>query len=866
MALEKKYDFKKTEEGKYETWKSKGYFRAGDTSKARFSMVIPPPNVTGKLHIGHSIDNTIQDITCRYKKAKGFDVLYLPGVDHAGIATQAKVDAKLNAEGTNRFKIGREAFLKECYARKDSYSHIIHEQWAKMGIMVDYSRERFTLDEGCIKAVNKVFVDLYNEGLIYRGERIVNYDPVMKTALSNIEIVYKEDEGEFFYFKYPFTDDKTRFLTIATTRPETMFGDVCVVVNPKDKRYKDIIGKTVINPANGDALPVIGDEYVDISFGTGAMKCTPAHDPNDFIIGKKYGFKAPIIMNTDGTMTKECGKYSGMDRNECRKLLVKQIEEDGNLIKIEHIKHQVGHSERSDAVVEPILSKQWFIKMKPLADRVLKNQGSSADKVNFFPKRFEKVLKQWMSNCDDWCISRQLWWGHRIPVYYSKTTDKILVSAQKPTDMENWVQDEDVLDTWFSSALWPFETLGWPDETSDLKRYYPLDCMVTGYDIIFFWVARMVFQGLHFTDKAPFKDVIIHGIVRDSQGRKMSKSLGNGVDPIDVINEYGVDSLRYFLATTASPGQDMRFSEEKVKAANNYLNKIWNSARFILMNIPEDYKNHDIKDIDKKKLSLVDKYILTKLETVVKKITKAMDSYEYGIASNLLYNFVYDDYCSFYLEMSKVTLKDENTYKDGTYFTLLYTLKAILMMIYPFSPFISEEIYLNLPVHKESIMLEDYPEYKKDLVFASSIKKVEALKSAIEAIRQYKVNNSLAPNEALDISLKANFDFAPLSKYLARYSFAKSLSLIKEDKQGVSSIVLPDLTLFIEDSVNKDELKAKLNKDLEKVESELKRSEAMLNNEKFISKAPKQKVDLEKAKYEQYKAQYNEIKKKLENL
>lgn len=866
MALEKKYDFKKTEEGKYENWKSKGYFKAGDTSKVRFSMVIPPPNVTGKLHIGHSIDNTIQDITCRYKKAKGFDVLYLPGVDHAGIATQAKVDAKLNAEGTNRFKIGREAFLKECYAWKDSYSHIIHEQWAKMGIMVDYSRERFTLDEGCIKAVNKVFVDLYNEGLIYRGERIVNYDPVMKTALSNIEIIYKEDEGEFFYFKYPFTDDKTRFLTIATTRPETMFGDVCVVVNPKDKRYKDIIGKTVINPANGDPLPVIGDEYVDISFGTGAMKCTPAHDPNDFIIGKKYGFKAPVIMNTDGTMTKECGKYSGMNRNECRKLLVKQIEEDGNLIKIEHIKHQVGHSERSDAVVEPILSKQWFIKMKPLADRVLKNQTSSADKVNFFPKRFEKVLKQWMSNCDDWCISRQLWWGHRIPVYYSKTTDKILVSAQKPTDMENWVQDEDVLDTWFSSALWPFETLGWPDETSDLKRYYPLDCMVTGYDIIFFWVARMVFQGLHFTYKAPFKDVIIHGIVRDSQGRKMSKSLGNGVDPIDVINEYGVDSLRYFLATTASPGQDMRFSEEKVKAANNYLNKIWNSARFILMNIPEDYKNHELKDIDKKKLSLVDKYILTKLETVVKKITKAMDSYEYGIASNLLYNFVYDDYCSFYLEMSKVTLKDENTYKDGTYFTLLYTLKAILMMIYPFSPFISEEIYLNLPVHKESIMLEDYPEYKKDLVFASSIKKVEALKSAIEAIRQYKVNNSLAPNEALDISLKANFDFAPLSKYLARYSFAKSLSLIKEDKQGVSSIVLPDLTLFIEDSVNKDELKAKLNKDLEKVESELKRSEAMLNNEKFISKAPKQKVDLEKAKYEQYKAQYNEIKKKLENL
>ena len=866
MALDKKYDFRKTEEGKYETWKSKGYFRAGDVTKKRFSMVIPPPNVTGKLHIGHSIDNTIQDITCRYKKAKGFDVLYLPGVDHAGIATQAKVDAKLNKEGTNRFKIGREAFLKECYAWKDLYHHFIHEQWEKMGIMVDYSRERFTLDEGCIKAVNKVFVDLYNQGLIYRGERIVNYDPVMKTALSNIEIIYKEDDGDFFYFKYPFKNDKTRFLTIATTRPETMFGDVCVVVNPKDKRYKDIIGQMVINPANGEEIPVIADEYVDISFGTGAMKCTPAHDPNDFIIGKKYNLAHPIIMNTDGTMTNECGKYAGMDRNECRKALVKQIEEDGNLIKIEHIKHQVGHSERSDAVVEPILSKQWFIKMKPLAERVLKNQTSAKDKVNFFPKRFENVLKQWMSNCDDWCISRQLWWGHRIPVYYSKTTENILVSAQKPSDMENWVQDEDVLDTWFSSALWPFETLGWPDDTEDFKRYYPLDCMVTGYDIIFFWVARMVFQGLHFTDKAPFKDVIIHGIVRDSQGRKMSKSLGNGVDPIDVINQYGVDSLRYFLATTASPGQDMRYSEEKVKAANNYLNKIWNSARFILMNIPEDYKNIDPAKIDKKKLSLVDKYILTKLENVVKNITKAMDSYEYGIASNLLYNFVYDDYCSFYLEMSKVTLKDDSLYKEGTYFTLLYTLKAILMMIYPFSPFISEEIYLNLPVHKDSIMLESYPEFDKGFVFTSSLKKVEALKGAIEAIRQYKVNNSLAPNEALNLYVKASFNFEPLTKYLARYSFAKSLTLIKEDKDNTTSIVLANLTLFIDDSANREELKAKLTKDLEKIESEIKRSEALLTNQNFLAKAPKQKIDLEKEKFEQYKAQKEEIQRKIENL
>ena len=558
MALDKKYDFKAVEEGRYEIWKKAGYFTAGDKSKQKFSMVIPPPNVTGKLHIGHSIDNTIQDITCRYKKAKGYDVLYLPGVDHAGIATQAKVDAKLNKEGTDRFKIGRKAFLKECFAWKEAYTGTIHEQWAKMGIMVDYTRERFTLDDGCSKAVKKVFCDLYNEGLIYRGERIVNYDPVMQTALSNIEVVYSEDNGKFYYFKYRFSHDKKNFLTIATTRPETMFGDVCIVVNPKDKRYENIVGKAVINPANGEEIPVIADKYVDLNFGTGAMKCTPAHDPNDFIIGKTYNLPHPIIMNTNGTMCSNCGEFSGLDRMICRDKLVEKIKAEDNLVKIEEIKHQVGHSERSGAVVEPILSKQWFIKMKPLAERLLENQKTSG-KVNFFPPRFEKVLKQWMSNCDDWCISRQLWWGHQIPVYYHKTTNKVLVSDQEPQDMENWTQDEDVLDTWFSSALWPFETLGWPEETDDFKRYYPLDCMVTGYDIIFFWVSRMIFQGLHFTNVAPFKDVIIHGLVRDSNGKKMSKSAGNGVDPIDVINKYGVDSLRYFLASTASPGLDMRY-------------------------------------------------------------------------------------------------------------------------------------------------------------------------------------------------------------------------------------------------------------------------------------------------------------------
>ena len=643
-----------------------------------------------------------------------------------------------------------------------------------------------------------------------------------------------------------------------------MFGDVCVVVNPKDERYKKYIGKKVINPANGDELPIIGDEYVDINFGTGAMKCTPAHAPNDFIIVKKYGFPHPVIMNTDGTMTKECGIYASMSREECRKLLVENIEKDGNLIKIEKIKHQVGHSERSDAVVEPILSKQWFIKMKPLAERLLKNQKTS-NKVEFFPKRFEKVLKQWMSNVDDWCISRQLWWGHRIPVYYEKGTNNVVVSATKPENMENYVQDEDVLDTWFSSALWPFETLGWPDQTEDFKRYYPHDCMVTGYDIIFFWVSRMIFQGLHFTDTIPFKDVIIHGIVRDSQGRKMSKSLGNGIDPIDVINNYGVDSLRYFLATTASPGLDMRYSEEKVKAANNYLNKIWNSARYILMNVPADFKLN-IEHINKKKLNLVDKFILTKLEAVIKKITEAMDSYEYGVASNLLYNFVYDDFCSFYLEMSKVSLKDETNYNDGTYFTMIYALKAIIMMIYPFSPFIAEEIYLSLPEHKDSIMLESYPDYEKGLVFKSSIQKVELIRKAIESVREYKVKNSLAPNEKLDLSIKTNLKLDSLYKYLERFSFAKSLVKVEEDVKDSSSIILPDLTIYIKDNIDKSELKDKLTKEFEKINAEIKRSEGILSNQGFLARAPQTKIQLEKEKYEKYKALHDEIEEKLKKL
>ncbi len=861
MELEKRYDFKKVEENRYDIWKEKGYFKCGDLSKPRFSIVLPPPNVTGKLHIGHAIDTTIQDITIRYKKAKGFDCLYLPGCDHAGIATQAKVDARLKEEGISRFDIGREAFLKRAFEWKEEYANIIHKQWAKMGLALDYSKERFTLDEGFQKAVYKVFKDMYDQGLIYRGERIVNYDPVMKTALSNIEVIYKDDEGEFFYFKYHFKDNYDKYLEIATTRPETMFGDTCIVVNPKDKRYKDIVGKTVINPANGEEIPVIADEYVDIEFGTGAMKCTPAHDPNDFIIGQKYGFKHPIIMNTDGTMNDLCGKCSGMDRYECRKVLVEDIKNNGDLIKIEKTIHKVGHSERSDAVVEPILSKQWFVKMKPLSEMVLNNQKSS-DKVNFYPKRFEKVLTRWMSNCDDWCISRQLWWGHRIPVYYSKTTNEILVSDHMPDNSGNWYQDEDVLDTWFSSALWTFATLGWPEETEALKRYFPVDLMVTGYDIIFFWVARMYFQGMQFMHKAPFKGVLIHGIVRDNKGRKMSKSLGNGIDPIDVINNYGADSLRYFLATTATPGQDMRYDEEKVKSSCNYLNKIWNSARYILINIPEDYK---FEEIESKKLNLVDKFILYRLNETVKEVTKYMDKYEYGIASSILYNFVYDDFCSVYLEYSKVSLSN-NEDKEHTYFTLLTVLKAIVMMIYPFSPFISEEIYLHINNHKESIMLEDYPVFnKKYSRFKKAYNEVNKLKTAIEDVRSYKVDNKLAPNTKVDIKILGDGLKEELIPYLTRFSFANSVEKINE-RIKATSYIIDDFSLFIVDNTDKSDILSNLNKQKEKLEKEIKRSEGMLSNQNFISKAPKAKIDLETEKYNKYKEQLEEILNKINSL
>ena len=846
--LEKRYDPKKVEEGKYEFWKKEGYFTAGDKSKQPFSMVIPPPNVTGKLHLGHAWDTTIQDITARYKKLQGFDVLWLPGVDHAGIATQAKVEEKLREKGISRYDLGREEFLKVVWKWKEEYTKNIHLQWAKMGLCLDYTRERFTLDDGLSLAVKTVFKGLYDKGLIYRGERIINYDPVLKTALSNIEVVYEDTKGKFYYFKYPIVGSD-EYLIVATTRPETMFGDVAVFVNPEDKRYKHLIGKKVINPANEDELPIMADSYVDIEFGTGAMKCTPAHDPNDFALSNKYNLERIVCMDENAHMNDVCGKYKGLDRYECRDKLVEQIKNDGRLIKIEDIVHPVGHSERSGTIVEPMLSKQWFVKMKPLAEQAL-NKST----VEFVPSRFKNTWKQWMENVDDWCISRQLWWGHRIPAYYNDKGD-VIVSIEDVKD-PSFHQDEDVLDTWFSSALWPFATLGWPNETEDFKRYFPTSLLSTGYDIIFFWVSRMIFNSLEFTGESPFKDCLIHGLIRDEKGRKMSKSLGNGVDPIDVIDKYGVDALRYFLTTGSAPGQDIRYIDEKVSAANNYLNKIWNSARYVLDNLGEDFKPFDVNFST---LLPLEQDILIKLNNTIKRVTNAMDKYEYSMASSYLYNFVYDDFCSSYLEMSKVSLSsDDEDYKNKVKNVLYLVLKDIIIMIYPYAPFIGEELYCALPKHLKSIMLESYPkDMKLDNIDLSS---VNILYKMIVDVRNYKINNKLAPNYKIKLIVETNEPlFAHFLDCLKRFTFAKDIDVTSTSSSKGIKYAYSKYNLFIKDMISEEEKALKKEKDIAYLKSEIARSENMLKNENFLKKAPIEKVELEKAKL-------LENKKKLEAL
>ncbi|MBB5183655.1 valine--tRNA ligase [Catenisphaera adipataccumulans] len=861
-----KYDHLAVEKDRYQTWIEKGYFTAGDMSKTPYCVVIPPPNVTGKLHLGHAWDTTIQDILCRYKRMRGYDVLWLPGMDHAGIATQAKVDARLKEEGISRYDIGREKFLERAWDWKEEYASTIRQQWGKLGLSLDYTRERFTLDDGLSKAVRKVFVDLYNKGLIYQGERIINWDPEAKTALSNIEVEHKEIKGHMFYFKYKIVENG-RELVIATTRPETMFADQAIFVHPDDDRYKDIVGMHAINPANGEALPIMADDYIDMSFGTAVMKCTPAHDPNDFALAQKYHLDMPICMNPDGTMNEMCGKYAGMDRFECRDALVKDFEAAGVVDHIEEHMHQVGHSQRTGVIVEPYLSKQWFVKMKPLAEEVLANQKIEDQKIHFVPERFEKTFTQWLENIEDWCISRQLWWGHRIPAWTNKETGEIYVGMEDPKDPENWQQDEDVLDTWFSSGLWAFSTLGWPEKTADLERYFPTDTLVTGYDIIFFWVARMAFQTRFAMHDRPFKDVLIHGLVRDNQGRKMSKSLGNGIDPMDVIQEKGADALRFFLTTNSTPGQDLRYDETKIDSSWNFINKIWNAARYVQMQVGDERPT-----LDTKTLSSADKWILSRRNEVLENVTKNMDRYELAMVGNELYSFVWDDFCSWYIELSKATLFSEDPKVVASTKAVLYTvLIDILKFLSPFMPFVTEEIYLDLPHDKESLNVETWPEHIDFEVTQDEIEEMQMVMSAIEAVREIKSTYNIKPGKDIAVSLRTDQnDFIALSDdaqaILTKMCHAQNEAELHSDDLLSRNIEHAVLTCAMNDLVDYKEEQTKLLKEIDRLNKEIQRASGMLKNPGFVNKAPAQKVQQEKDKLAKYQEQLALTQKQLSDV
>lgn len=865
--LASKYQSKEVEKNKYQTWVDAGFFTAGDQSKDPFCLVIPPPNVTGKLHLGHAWDTTLQDIVARYKRLQGFDTLWLSGMDHAGIATQAKVEERMRKDGISRYDLGRDGFLKQAWSWKEEYASIIRDQWATMGLSLDYSRERFTLDDGLSEAVKKVFVDLYNDGLIFQGERIINWDPQAKTALSNIEVIHKEIEGAFYTFAFPVVGSD-EVLHVATTRPETMFGDVCVFVHPEDKRFAHLVGKTVINPASHIEMPIMADDYIDIEFGTGAMKCTPAHDPNDFILGEKHGLERIICMNPDGTMNEFAQDFEGLDRFECRKQLVKRIENEGNLVKIEKHVHQVGHSERTDVIVEPYLSKQWFVKMKPLAQEVLEAQKVEDEKIHFFPSRFDKTFTQWLENIEDWCISRQLWWGHRIPAWFHKETGEIYVGLNEPENIEMWQQDEDVLDTWFSSALWPFSTLGWPENTADFKRYYPNDVLITGYDIIFFWVARMAFQARYFTKSRPFKDVLIHGLVRDAQGRKMSKSLGNGVDPMDIVEHFGADALRFFLTTNSAPGQDLRFMDEKVEAAWNFINKLWNASRFVMMNLPEDFNE---ASVDLSHINVIDTWLLQKLNTTITNVSANMEKYEFAIVGNELLSFIWDDFCSWYIELSKSTLLgDDEVMKQATRSTLFVALDAIVKLLHPFMPFVTEEIYQTLHQNQDISICTASWSVLQPVSKTSVVTEVEQLISVISTVRELRnarsiKNSVLLKGQILDSSK----ELIEPSQWIQDI-LLKMVKLEILDHLGDETMVLPilsgSLILSNEGVVDKAAEIEKLSLEAKKLSGEIDRCKGMLSNPNFTAKAPVHKVEAEEAKLAEYERQYQIVSRRLEEL
>ena len=867
------------EEGRYQWWIDEGFFKPSGDKKAKpYSIVIPPPNVTGKLHLGHAWDTTLQDMIIRQKRMQGYDVLWLPGMDHAGIATQAKVEARLREQGISRYDLGREKFIQQVWDWKDEYADIIHKQWAKMGISVDYDRERFTLDECLNKSVRKVFVDLYNKGLIYRATYIINWDPQARTALSDMEVIHKDDKGAFYHVKYPFTDGTTfngkDYIEVATTRPETMFGDEAVAVNPNDERYKELVGKHVMVPLVNREIEIIADDYVTPEFGTGMVKITPAHDPNDFLVGKRHNLPELNTMNEDASLNENAGKYCGMDRFEARKALVKDLEDGGYMLKIDPIVHSVGHSERTGVQVESRLSTQWFVKMKPLAEKALANQ-KTADRVNFVPERFEHTFNQWMENVHDWVISRQLWWGHRIPAWYNKQTGEMYVGMEAPKDAENWEQDKDVLDTWFSSALWPFSTMGWPDtDSADFKRYFPTNTLVSGYDIIFFWVARMIFQSLEFTGKAPFRNVLLHGLIRDEQGRKMSKSLGNGIDPMDVIEKYGTDALRWFLVTGSTPGQDIRFSYKKMDAAWNFINKIWNASRYVIMNLG-DMQNAP-KLPAKDKWDLADRWILSRLNATIKQVTDQFESFDFGEACRCLYNFIWNDFCDWYIEMTKEKLNNgTEAEKADTKNILGYVLDQTLKLMHPIMPFVTEALWQDMPHEGKSIMIADYPVVHDEFADEKSEEQMKRLIELITAVRNIRNEANAPMSKPVDLLIKTDDQAAAdmllaNADYIKRFCHPADLQIATDTqapKLAMSGIVTgAEVYIPMAELVDLKEEQARMEKEIAKLEKEVQRSEKKLGNEKFVNNAPEAVVAEERAKAVEWKQKLEAAQARLASL
>ena len=873
MDMEKTYNPSSFEKDIYEEWEKNGYFRAEvDNNKIPFTIVIPPPNITGQLHMGHALDETLQDTLIRFKRMQGYSALWLPGTDHASIATEVKIVEQMAKEGLTKKDVGREGFLERAWAWKDKYGNRIIEQLKTLGSSCDWSRLAFTMDERCSRAVKEVFVNLYEKGLIYRGDRIINWCPDCKTALSDAEVEYVEEDSHLWYIKYPIKDSE-EYLTVATSRPETMFGDTAVAVNPKDKKLKHLIGKTLILPLVNKEIPVIGDEYVELDFGTGAVKITPAHDPNDFEVGLRHNLEVIKVIADDGIMNENAGKYNGMNSLECREKVVEELKGLGLLEKIEPLHHNVGHCYRCGHTVEPMVSKQWFVKMEPLAKPAI--DAVKRKSIRFVPDRFSKIYFNWMNNIKDWCISRQLWWGHRIPAYYCEDCGEMMISKEDvkvctKCGSKHIRQDEDVLDTWFSSALWPFSTLGYPDMTEDLKYFYPTDVLVTGYDIIFFWVARMIFSGLEHMKRIPFKDVLIHGLVRDAQGRKMSKSLGNGIDPTVIIEKYGADTLRFSLMNTVAAGSDMRFSDEKIEGARNFMNKIWNASRFVLLNAEE--KNiHPIKDC---KLNVADKWIITKLNKTVSQVSVNMEKYEMGVALSNLYDFVWNDFCDWYIELTKPVLYGENEEKrEHTVSVLVYVLTEILKLLHPFVPFITEKIYKSMPNASGTLMLQSFPRYNSKLNYSVAVKEIELVKEVIKTVRNIKANVGAAPSKKVKLFVKSDKTalFKKGSNYIEKLAGVSEVIVITDPSvigEKTVSQVIDGAELYVPlgELVDINSEIERLTKELEKIDEEIARASGKLANQGFLEKAPKNLVDAEKAKRDSYIEMKEKVTKQLNDL